>query len=106
MLRIPSARLPVGLVPTLTTMTKLFAGWPAILLQMSAGSPATLCRTSNLFSGQLRSRILRYPQIVVIFDVVPVGREGWFYILVESLPHIGRAIVCILFSLEHSRVVD
>ena len=55
--------------PTLTMMTKLFAGWPAILTKLSAGSLATVCRTSNLFSGQLRSRILCCPQIVVLFAV-------------------------------------
>ena len=38
-----------GFGPTLTTMTKLFAGWPAILTMLSAGFPATLGRTSNLF---------------------------------------------------------
>ena len=40
-----------GFGPTLTTMTKLLAGWPAILTQMSAGFPATVCRFSNLCSG-------------------------------------------------------
>ena len=40
-----------GFGPTLTMMTKLFAGWPG-----------TVCRTCNLFSGQLRSRILHCPQ--------------------------------------------
>ena len=53
-----------GLGPTLTTMTKLFAGWPASLTQMSAGFTTTVCRTSNLFSGQRRSRILRCLQFI------------------------------------------
>ena len=69
MLRISKAGLPVGLVPPLTTMTKLFAGWPAILTKLSASFPAPLCRTSNLFWGQPRSNILRCPRIVVLFDV-------------------------------------
>ena len=55
-----------GFGPTLTTMTKLFAGWPAILTKMSAGFPATVCGTSNLFSGQRRTRILRCLQIVAL----------------------------------------
>ena len=45
-----------GFGHTLTTMTKL-----------SAGFTATVCRTSNLFSGQRRSRILRGLQIVALF---------------------------------------
>ena len=95
-----------GFGPTLTTMTKLLAGWPAILTNMSAGFTATLCRTSNLFSGQRRSRILRCPQIVVLFAALLVDCEEWFYILLGSLPGARRAIVCILFLLEQSQVVD
>ena len=76
-------------------MTKLSAGWLA-----------TLCGTSNLFSGQLRSQILRCPRIVVLFAVLFVVCEEWFCILLGSLPSARRAIVCILFSLEQSRVVD
>ena len=64
-----------GFGPTLTTMTKLSAGWPATLTKLSAGFPATLCRTSNLFSGQLRSHILRCPRIVVLFAVLFVDCE-------------------------------
>ena len=106
MLRIPSARLPLGLVPMLTTMTKLFALWPAIETKLSAGFPAALCGTSNLFSCQLRSRILRCPQIVLLFAVSFVDCEECHCILVGFLPKARRAIVCILFSLEQSRVVD
>ena len=95
-----------GFGPTLTTMTKLLASWPAILTKMSAGFTATVCRTSNLFSGELRSRILRFPQTVVVFAVLFVDCEEWFCVLLGSLPKVRRAIVCILFSLEQSRVVD
>ena len=83
--------------PNLTTMTKLFAGWPASLTKLSAGFRATLCRTSNLFSGQPRSHILRCPQVVVLFAVLFVDCEEWFCILVGFLPGARRAIVCILF---------
>ena len=38
-----------GFGPTLTTMTKLFSRWPAILTKLSAGFPATVCRPSKLF---------------------------------------------------------
>ena len=48
-----------GFGPKLTTMTKLLASWPASLTQVSAGFPATVCRTSYLFSGRRRSRSLR-----------------------------------------------
>ena len=65
-----------------------------------------LCRTSNLFWSELRSHILRCPQIVVLFAVLFVDCEEWFCILLGSLPGARRAIVCILFSLEQSRVVD
>ena len=106
MLRIPIARLPMGLVPFLTTMTKLSAGWPATLTKLSAGFPATLCRTSNLFLGQPRSHILRCPRIVVLFAVLLVDCEEWFYILLGSLPGARPVIVCILFALEQSQVVD
>ena len=84
-----------GFGPNLTTMTKL-----------SAGFSATVCRTSNLFSGQLRSHILRCPQIVVLLAVLFVDCEECLCILVGFLPGARHAIVCILFSLEQSRVVD
>ena len=87
-------------------MTKLLASWSAILTKLSAGFSSTLCRTSNLFSGRQRCRILRCPQIVILFAVLFVDCEEWHCILVGSLPGARRAIVCILFSLEQSEVVD
>ena len=95
-----------GFGPTLTTMTKLLAGWPAIQTKMSASFPATVCTISNPFSGHRRSRIFRCPQIVALFAVFFVHCEEWLCILVGFLPGARRAIVCILFSLEQSRVVD
>ena len=73
------------------------AGWPAILTKLSASLTATVCRTSNLFSGQLRSRVLRCPQIVVRFAVLPVDCEEWFFFLLGSLAGARHAIVCSLF---------
>ena len=67
-----------GFGPTLTTMTKRLASWPAILTKMSASFTATLCGTSHLFSGQLRSHILRCHRIVVLFAVLLVDCEEWF----------------------------
>ena len=67
---------------------------------------ATLCRTSNLLQGQPRSHLLRCPQIGVLFAVLFVDCEEWLCILLGSLPSARHAIVCILFSLEQSRVVD
>ena len=96
----------IGFGPTLTTMTKLFASWPAILTNSSASIPATVGRTSNLFQGQPRSHILRCPQIGVLFAVLFVGFEECLCSLVGFLPSARHAIVCILFSLEQSRVVD
>ena len=81
--------------PTLTTMTKLSAGFPATLTKLYAGFPATfsLCGTSNMLLGQPRSHLLRCPHLFV-------DCEEWFCILLGSLPGARRAIVCILFSLE------
>ena len=69
-----------GVGPTLTTMTKLLAGWPAILTKMSASFSAFVCRTFNLFSGQRRSRILRCLQIVTLFTVISVDSEEYLCI--------------------------
>ena len=92
MLRIPTTRLPM--VHNLMTVTKL-----------SAGFPATLCRTSSLFEGQPRSGILRCPRMLVLFAVLLVDCEEWFCNRAVSLPDARRAIVCILFLREQSQVV-
>ena len=68
--------------------------------------PVTLNRTSNQFEDQHGSRFLRVLRTLVLVAVVLVGREGWFHILVESLPYIRREIFRILFSLEQNQVVD
>ena len=41
----------------------------------------------------------------VLCAVLFVDCEEWFYILLGSLPGARRAILCILFGLEQSRVV-
>ena len=87
-------------------MTKLLTNWTAIRTQMSAGFTAHVFGTSNLFSGQLRSRILRDLQIVALFAVLSVDCEEYLCILVGFLPGAHHTIVCILISLEQSRVVD
>ena len=84
-----------GFYPNLVTMTKL-----------SAGFTATLKRTSSLFEVQLRSRILRCPRMLVFFAVLLTDCEEWFCSLAGFLPGARRAIVCILFLLEQSQVVD
>ena len=76
------------------------------MTKLSAGFPATLHGTSNLFVGRLQSRILQFPRIVVLFAVLLVDCEEWFYFLLGSLPGARRAIVCNLFSLKQSQVVD
>ena len=68
--------------------------------------PVTLCRASNQFENQYGCRFLLVLGTLVLVAVVLVGNEGWFYILVESLPFFRRVIVCILFSLEQNQVVD
>ena len=87
-------------------MTKLSAGWPAILTKLSAGFSATLCRTSTLLKNQPRSHFLRCSRNFALFAVLLVDCEEWFCILLGSLPSARHAIVCIFFSLEQSRVVD
>ena len=61
-------------------MTKLCASWPAIPTKFSVGFTATHCRTSKLFSGQLRGYVLRCPQLVVLFAVLFSDCEEWFCI--------------------------
>ena len=70
------------------------------------GRPVTLYGTSNQFEHQHGSRILRVLRTLVFVAVVLVGREGWFYILVESLSYIRRVIFCIIFSLVQNQVVN
>ena len=72
----------------------------------SAGLNANLFGTSSLFEGRLQSRILRFPRTLFLFGISLVDCEEWFCSLVGSLPSARRAIVCILFSLEQSQVVD
>ena len=77
-----------------------------VMTELSAGFPATLCRTSILFQGQPLSCILRCPRMVVFFAVFLVDCEEWFFFLLGSLPSARRAIVCILFSVKQSQVAD
>ena len=72
----------------------------------AAGFPAAVRRTSSLFEDRLHSRILQFLRTFVLFLVLLVGFEEWFYTLAGSLPENRRVISCILFSLEQSRVVD
>ena len=52
--------------------------------KMFAGLPATVCRTSNLFSGQWRSRILRCLQIVALLAVLFVTARNFSVFLLGS----------------------
>ena len=90
-----------GIGPTLTTMTKLSAGWPQTLTKLSAGFTATFCRITNLFSGQLRSHIL------LALDLLSFSQSYLLIARIGSVFFLGarHAILCILFSLEQSRVV-
>ena len=85
----------IGFGPTLTTMTKLLAAWLASLTQMSAGFTATVCRISNLCSGQRRSQSLRGLQIVALSLSCLLTAEEYLCILVGFLPGARHAIVCI-----------
>ena len=73
----------------------------------ATGLPVTLnYRTASRFEDRLDSHIRRFLQMLVLFAVLLVDCEEWFYILVESLPYVRRAISCILFSLQQNQVVD
>ena len=89
----PNCSSSSGFDPKATTMTTL-----------SADFSATLCSISILFGGQPHSRILHCRRIV--FSVLLVDCEEWFCSLAGSFPGARLAIVCILFSLEQSQVVD
>ena len=69
--------------------------------QMSAGFPATVCRISNLCSGQRRSQGLRGLQIVGLFAVLFVDCDEYLCILVGFLPGACHAIA---FSFRLSKV--
>ena len=91
-----------GFGPTLTMMTKLFASWPATLTKLSAGFSATLGRTSNLFQGQPRSRILRCPQIVALFAFSFVDCEGISVFLLGAFSfRVNKVGSLIEFSLQN-----
>ena len=81
---------------------------PNLLTRTNATSfPVTLnYRTASRFEDRLDSRARRFPQTLVLFAVLFGDCVEWFYSLVESLPCVRRAIVCILLSLEQSQVVD
>ena len=86
--------------PTLTTMTRLFAGWPAILTKLSASLTDTLCRTSTTcFRVNCVVILFVALKLLSFFAVLFVACEEWSCILLGSLPGAPRAIVCILFSL-------
>ena len=44
--------------------------------------------------------------MLVLFAVLLVDLEEWFYSLGKSLSRVRRAIFCILFLLEQNQVVD
>ena len=81
--------------PNLTTRTKL-----------SASSTATLCRTSILFRDNRVVVVFVALKMLSFFAVLFVDCEERFFTLLGSLPGARHAIVCILCSLEQSRVVD
>ena len=79
---------------------------PMLTRTKATGLPAAVCRTSSLFEDRLHRHILQFLRTLVLFFVLLVGCEEWFYLPVGSLPYIRRVISCILFLLEQSRVVD
>ena len=72
----------------------------------ATGFSAPVYRTSSPFEDRLHSRILQFLRTLVLFFVLLVGFEEWFYFPAGSLPYIRRVLSCSFFSLEQSRVVD
>ena len=95
-----------GFGPTLTTMTKLLAAWLASLTQMSAGFTATVCRISNLCSGQRRSQSLRGLQIVALSLSCLLTARNISVFLLGSCQVLVMQSFAFLFLLEQSRDVD
>ena len=107
MLRIPIARLQLGLVPRWRRWGScLQVGLRSWRICLQVSLPRLFVEPPNCFRVNQRSRVLRCPLIVVLFAVLFVDCEECLCILVGFLPGARRAIVCILFSLEQSRVVD
>ena len=69
-------------------------------------SPRLSVESPTCVGVKRRSESLRGLQIVALFAVLFVDCEEYFCILVGFLQGARRAIVCILFSLEQSQVVD
>ena len=87
-------------------MTKLLAGWPVSLTQMSAGFPSLCVESPTCVWVNDAVKVLHGLQIVSLFAVLFVDSEEYLCILVGFLQGARHAIVCILFSLEQSQVVD
>ena len=79
---------------------------PKLLTRTKAtGLPVTLYGTASRFEDRLDRRARRFLRMLVLFAVLLVDREEWFYFF-ESLSHVRRAIFCILFLFEENQVVD
>ena len=63
-------------------------------------------RIASRFENPLDSQTRRFHRMLDLFAVLLVDHEEWFYILVESLSHIRRAISCIPFLLEQNQGFD
>ena len=64
---------------------------------MATGLPAAVYRTSNLLEDRLRNHILLFLRTLVLFFILLVGCEEWFFVPVGSLPFIRR-VIYIAFS--------
>ena len=106
MLRIPLARFPMELVPRWRRWRSCLQVGPRSWRSCLHVSPWPFVEPPNCFSGRPRSHLLRFPRIVVLFAVLFVDCEERSCILLGSLPSFHHAIVCILFLLGQSRVVD
>ena len=105
MLRVPIARLPMGLVPRWRRWRSCLQVGPRSWRSFLQVSPRPVVEPSTCFRVN-RVVIFFVASNCCLFAVLFVDCEEWFCILVGFLPGARHAIVCILFSLEQSQVVD
>ena len=105
-LRIPVARLPMGLVPIWRRWRSRLQVGPRSWRSCLQVSPRPFVEPPTCFWVIRVVMFFVALKLLSFFAVLFVDCEEWFCILLGSLPSARHAIVCTLFSLEQSRVVD
>ena len=106
MLRIPIARLPLGLVPRWRWWRSCLQVGPRSWRSCLQVSPRPFVEPPTCFRVNCVVMFFVALKLLSFFAVLFVDCEEWLCILLGSLPGARRATFCILFLLEQSRVVD